>query len=118
MHASNPRRATRQPSSRYRARELRGVVERITYQNPENGYTVARSRRSAPRPLREVTSASVPSSARSRISKPGEAIVATGFWVNDPSMAGNSKPLRHGPPSLPLRAQALSRLGTRRASVR
>ncbi len=23
-------------------RELRGVVERITYQNPENGYTVAR----------------------------------------------------------------------------
>ncbi|MBA2450925.1 MAG: hypothetical protein H0V51_23170, partial [Chloroflexi bacterium] len=23
-------------------RELRGVVERITYQNPENGFTVAR----------------------------------------------------------------------------
>ena len=23
-------------------RELRGVVERITYQNPSNGYTVAR----------------------------------------------------------------------------
>src|SRR5262245_27539569 len=23
-------------------REVRGVVERITYQNPENGYTVAR----------------------------------------------------------------------------
>src|SRR5205085_4684875 len=23
-------------------RELRGVVERITYQNPENGYTIAR----------------------------------------------------------------------------
>ena len=23
-------------------RELRGMVERITYQNPENGYTVAR----------------------------------------------------------------------------
>ena len=23
-------------------RELRGVVERITYQNPENSYTVAR----------------------------------------------------------------------------
>jgi hypothetical protein len=23
-------------------RELRGVVERITYQNPETGYTVAR----------------------------------------------------------------------------
>ena len=23
-------------------RELRGVVERITYQNPDNGYTVAR----------------------------------------------------------------------------
>ena len=31
-----------QPSADRPLRELRGVVERITYQNADNGYTVAR----------------------------------------------------------------------------
>ncbi|HET8626576.1 MAG TPA: hypothetical protein VFL91_04125, partial [Thermomicrobiales bacterium] len=38
MAATTARRAEEAPPRR----ELRGVVERITYQNPENGYTVAR----------------------------------------------------------------------------
>ena len=42
MRASTP--PTRDTSTQLPLprRELRGVVERITYQNPENGYTVAR----------------------------------------------------------------------------
>ena len=45
-------------------RELRGVVERITYQNAENGYAVARL---APeRPESEARSPSAPSPARHR----------------------------------------------------
>ena len=31
-----------QPATERPLRELRGVVERITYQNADNGYTVAR----------------------------------------------------------------------------
>jgi exodeoxyribonuclease V alpha subunit len=69
-------------------RELRGVVERITYQNPDNGYTVARL---APERTHDDT-------RRSRDDEgglitlvgtlaelqPGEAIVARGWWRNDP----------------------------------
>src|SRR4051812_46174625 len=66
-------------------RELRGVVERITYQNPENGYTVAR--------LAPERAEAAPSTSDERLVtvvgtlpdlQPGEAIVATGFWSNDP----------------------------------
>ena len=77
--ASNPDARHVNPAPRYRGAGLRGVVERITYQNPENGYTVARLSAGA----RRVRSATVherlvPSSARSDL-EPGEAIVTTGF---------------------------------------
>jgi exodeoxyribonuclease V alpha subunit len=68
-------------------RELRGVVERITYQNPENGYTVARltperaglEAEAARGDDRLVTVVGT----RADLT-PGEAIVAHGWWRNDP----------------------------------
>src|SRR5919108_5978388 len=68
-------------------RELRGVVERITYQNPDNGYTVARL---APeRPGREAAAAAGADRLITVVGTladltPGEAIVARGWWRNDP----------------------------------
>ena len=68
-------------------RELRGVVERITYQNPENGYTVARL---APeRPESEAEAARGDDRLVTVVGTladltPGEAIVAHGWWRNDP----------------------------------
>src|SRR4051794_33999950 len=70
-------------------RELRGVVERITYQNPENGYTVARLA-----PERAAGAGGEVEAARGddRLVTlvgtladltPGEAIVAHGWWRND-----------------------------------
>src|SRR4051794_29401087 len=70
-------------------RELRGVVERITYQNPENGYTVARLA-----PERAAGAGGEVEAARGddRLVTlvgtladltPGEAIVAHGWWKND-----------------------------------
>jgi exodeoxyribonuclease V alpha subunit len=70
-------------------RELRGVVERITYQNPENGYTVARL---APE---RTTGGGLAAAAvgDDRLVTlvgtlvdltPGEAIEANGRWRNDP----------------------------------
>jgi exodeoxyribonuclease V alpha subunit len=68
-------------------RELRGVVERITYQNPENGYTVARLT-----PERAGLEAEVARGDDRLVTvvgtladlTPGEAIVAHGWWRNDP----------------------------------
>src|SRR5215203_1423742 len=85
MCASGP--ATRGTSTQLPLpqRELRGVVERITYQNPENGYTVAR--------LAPERAEAGPTTGDERLItvvgtlpdlQPGEAIVATGFWANDP----------------------------------
>jgi exodeoxyribonuclease V alpha subunit len=68
-------------------RELRGVVERITYQNPENGFTVARL---APeRPEVEAEAARGDDRLVTVVGTladltPGEAIVARGWWRNDP----------------------------------
>src|SRR5438067_2269766 len=68
-------------------RELRGVVERITYQNPDNGYTVARlaPERSGP----EAGAAAGDDRLVTVVGTladltPGEAIVARGRWRNDP----------------------------------
>jgi exodeoxyribonuclease V alpha subunit len=68
-------------------RELRGVVERITYQNPENGYTVARlsPERSGP----EADAARGDDRLVTVVGTladltPGEAIIAHGWWRNDP----------------------------------
>jgi exodeoxyribonuclease V alpha subunit len=68
-------------------RELRGVVERITYQNPENGYTVARL---APERASQETQAARDDERLVTLVgtlpdlQPGEAIVAHGWWRNDP----------------------------------
>src|SRR5947209_6211438 len=70
-------------------RELRGVVERITYQNPDNGYTVARL---APERTTE-SGMAVGVAGDDRLVTlvgtladltPGEAIEAHGWWRNDP----------------------------------
>jgi exodeoxyribonuclease V alpha subunit len=75
------------PSPADRAlRELRGVVERITYQNPENGFTLARL---APeRPEAEAEAARGEDRLVTVVGTladltPGEAIVAHGWWRND-----------------------------------
>ena len=68
-------------------RELRGVIERITYQNPETGYTAARL---APeRADAEVEVARQGDHLVTLVStapdlSPGEAIIARGWWRNDP----------------------------------
>src|SRR5215213_4533068 len=66
-------------------RELRGVVERITYQNAENGYTVARlsPERRQDEPARDDERLVTVVGALPDL-QPGEAIEATGWWKNDP----------------------------------
>ena len=68
-------------------RELRGVVERITYQNPDNGYTVARL--SPERAGPEADAARGDDRLVTVVGTlvdltPGEAIIARGWWRNDP----------------------------------
>jgi exodeoxyribonuclease V alpha subunit len=68
-------------------RELRGVVERITYQNPENGYTVARltpERGGAEAEAARGDDRLVTVVGTLADLTPGEAIVAHGWWRNDP----------------------------------
>jgi len=71
-------------------KELRGVVERITYQNPENGYTVARlAPERATGEGGEVEAARGDDRLITLVGTladltPGEAIVAHGWWRNDP----------------------------------
>jgi exodeoxyribonuclease V alpha subunit len=76
-----------QPTAASSLRELRGVVERITYQNPENGYTVARlaAERSGPEAAaaREEDRLVTVVGTLADLT-PGEAIVARGWWRNDP----------------------------------
>jgi exodeoxyribonuclease V alpha subunit len=78
-----PHQASGQPARR----ELRGVVERVTYQNPDNGYTVARlapeGRDARPTPG-SVDERLVTLVGTLPDLQPGEAIVAQGFWRNDP----------------------------------
>src|SRR4051794_17966189 len=74
------------PAANRPLRELRGVVERITYQNPESGFTVARL---APeRPESEAEAARGDDRLVTMVGTladltPGEAIVARGWWRND-----------------------------------
>jgi exodeoxyribonuclease V alpha subunit len=68
-------------------RELRGVVERITYQNPENGYTVARL--SPERGGAEAEAARGDDRLVTLVGTladltPGEAVIVHGWWRNDP----------------------------------
>lgn len=79
MHASSAEAAP--------LRELRGVVERITYQNPDNGYTVARlapERASPDAQAARDDDRLVTLIGTLADLQPGEAIVAHGWWRNDP----------------------------------
>jgi exodeoxyribonuclease V alpha subunit len=68
-------------------RDLRGVVERITYQNPDNGYTVARltPERAGPEEEARRGDDRLVTVVGTLVDlTPGEAIVARGWWRNDP----------------------------------
>ena len=68
-------------------RELRGVVERITYQNPDNGFTVARLAPECPEVEGEAARGEdrlVTIVGTLAELTPGEAIAASGWWRNDP----------------------------------
>src|SRR3954471_11596133 len=85
-------------------KELRGVVERLTYQNPENGYTVARL---APeRPDGEARAGQGEDRLVTLVGTladltPGEAIVAHGWWQNNPKHGWQFRALdsRPAPPA-------------------
>ncbi len=67
-------------------RELRGVVERLTYQNAENGYTVARLLPERAGPEAEIArddSRLVTIIGTLIDLSAGEAVVLQGWWVND-----------------------------------
>ena len=68
-------------------RELRGVVERITFQNPDSGFTVARlapERAGAEAEAARGDDRLVTVVGTLADLTPGEAIVAHGWWRNDP----------------------------------
>ncbi len=104
--------ARRQPAEEVPPRkELRGVVERLTYQNPENGYTVARL---APeRPEGEARAAQGDDRLITVVGTladltPGEAIVAHGWWQNNPKHGWQFQVLDYRT-SLPATTQGMRR---------
>ena len=77
--------ATQDKTARAQHRELRGVIERITFVNPTNGFTVARlapERGSAPLGVRQFDERLVTIVGTLADLTPGEAIVAHGWWQN------------------------------------
>src|SRR2546425_172195 len=75
-----------QPSPDHPLRELRGVVERITFQSAATGFTVARL---APERAADATAAQSDDRLVTLVGTladltPGEAIVAHGRWQNSP----------------------------------
>ncbi len=86
MTAQQRQRIDRDQAASPPRRELRGVVERITYANSENGYTIARL---APERLEGEAAAAQGEDRLVTIVgtladlTPGEAIVAQGWWKND-----------------------------------
>jgi exodeoxyribonuclease V alpha subunit len=108
MARSSP---TRQPEEAPPRKELRGVVERLTYQNAENGYTVARL---APeRPQDEARAAQADDRLVTVVGTladltPGEAIVAHGWWKNDPKHGWQFQVLDYRT-SLPATTQGMRR---------
>ena len=82
-HATRPDRGSRETLWR----ELRGVVERITFQNAENGFTVARlapERRDAEAAATAADDRLVTFVGTLPDLQPGEAIEARGWWRNHP----------------------------------
>jgi exodeoxyribonuclease V alpha subunit len=106
-------------ASRQRAEEapprraLRGVVERITYQNPENGYTVARLAPERAAGEGEVEAARGDDRLVTLVGTladltPGEAIVAHGWWQNNPKHGWQFQVLDYRT-SLPATTQGMRR---------
>ena len=103
--------AASDPAAATPTRELRGVVERITYQNPSNGYTVARLA-----PERGVAEARVAYGDDRLVTvvgtladlTPGEAIVAQGWWRNDPKHGWQFSAIDYRT-SLPATAQGMKK---------
>ncbi len=92
-------------------KELRGVVERLTYQNPENGYTVARLAPERPQDEARVAQADdrlVTIVGTLADLTPGEAIVAHGWWKNDPKHGWQFQVLDYRT-SLPATTQGMRR---------
>src|SRR5689334_19878342 len=86
MTASRSAPSEQQPDADHPLRELRGVVERITFQSTATGFTVARlaperptEAGAAPRDDHLVTLVGTLADLT-----PGEAIVAHGRWQNSP----------------------------------
>ena len=67
---------------------LAGLVERVTYQNADNGFCVVRVKARGHRDLVTLVGHAPSISA-------GEWITATGGWVNDPAVAAAER-RRHG----------------------
>ncbi len=92
-------------------RELRGVVERITFQNPENGFTVARLA-----PERRDAEAAATTDDERLVTlvgtlpdlQPGEAIAAKGWWKNDPKHGWQFQALEYRT-TLPATLQGMKR---------
>ena len=111
MDAIEPPAAASDPAAATPTRELRGVVERITYQNPSNGYTVARLA-----PERGVAEARVAYGDDRLVTvvgtladlTPGEAIVAQGWWRNDPKHGWQFSAIDYRT-SLPATAQGMKK---------
>ena len=111
MDAIEPPAAASDPAAATPTRELRGVVERITYQNPSNGYTVARLA-----PERGVAEARVAYGDDRLVTvvgtladlTPGEAIVAKGWWRNDPKHGWQFSAIDYRT-SLPATAQGMKK---------
>lgn len=82
---TTPSDRSRSTGEEHPLRELRGVVERITYQNAENGYTVARLVRERSEEYAQAGSDDRLITVVGTLADltPGEAIVAHGWWRND-----------------------------------
>jgi exodeoxyribonuclease V alpha subunit len=103
--------ANQVPDSTPALRELRGVVERITYQNPENGYTVARLVRERAEAAYDVNPADeglITIVGTLVDLTPGEAIVASGWWRNDPKYGWQFTAVDHRT-TLPATLQGMKR---------
>jgi exodeoxyribonuclease V alpha subunit len=108
MARSSPARPLEEAPPR---KELRGVVERLTYQNPENGYTVARLAPERPQDETRVAQADdrlVTIVGTLADLTPGEAIVAHGWWKNDPKHGWQFQVLDYRT-SLPATTQGMRR---------
>jgi exodeoxyribonuclease V alpha subunit len=64
---------------------LAGLVDRVTFHNPDNGFCVLRVKARGQRDLITITGHAAMISA-------GEFVQASGTWINDRTHASNSEP--------------------------